>query len=167
MEKSENKFDAPIPGMGMTAELGGRPWQTAPQYPTVEGAIDYYITRMSSDEFADQTIDVLEMGVPVSTLVDIIQTTGAMEGLHTIDVGILISPVLMEFIMFLGDSASVEYTIGTDETTEPSKALISSALNKFKQEDAKQEESVGEEILMTEVAPVMEEQPTGLMARRS
>ncbi len=167
MEKSENKFDAPIPGMGMTAELGGRPWQTAPQYPTVEGAIDYYITRMSSDEFADQTIDVLEMGVPVSTLVDIIQTTGAMEGLHTIDVGILISPVLMEFIMFLGDSAGVEYTIGTDETTEPSKALISSALNKFKQEDAKQEESVGEEILMTEVAPVMEEQPTGLMARRS
>lgn len=167
MEKSENKFDAPIPGMGMTAELGGRPWQTAPQYPTVEGAIDYYITRMSSDEFADQTIDVLEMGVPVSTLVDIIQTTGAMEGLHTIDVGILISPVLMEFIMFLGDSAGVEYTIGTDETTEPSKALISSALNKFKQEDAKQEESVGEEILMTKVAPVMEEQPTGLMARRS
>ena len=167
MEKSENKFDAPIPGMGMTAELGGRPWQTAPQYPTVEGAIDYYITRMSSDEFADQTIDVLEMGVPVSTLVDIIQTTGAMEGLHTIDVGILISPVLMEFIMFLGDSAGVEYTIGTDQTTEPSKALISSALNKFKQEDAKQEESVGEEILMTEVAPVMEEQPTGLMARRS
>ncbi len=167
MEKSENRFDAPIPGMGMTAELGGRPWQTAPQYPTVEGAIDYYITRMSSDEFADQTIDVLEMGVPVSTLVDIIQTTGAMEGLHTIDVGILISPVLMEFIMFLGDSAGVEYTIGVDETTEPSKALISSSLNKFKQEDTKQEESTGEKIPMTEVSPVMEEQPTGLMARRS
>jgi len=167
MEMGENKFDAPIPGMGMTAELGGRPWQNPPKYPTVEGAIDYYITRMSTDEFADQVIDVLEMGVPVSTLVDIIQTTGAMEGLHSIDVGILISPVLMEFIMFLGDSAGVEYTVGTEETGEPSKALISSALNKFKQEDAKQEELVGKEVSMTEVAPVMEEQPTSLMARRS
>ena len=69
------QMDAPIPGMGMTAPLGGRPWQNPPKYPTVEGTIDYYITRMSTDEFADQVIDVLEMGVPVSTLVDIIQTT--------------------------------------------------------------------------------------------
>tara|TARA_R110002050_G_C8820861_1_gene504403 strand:- start:157 stop:657 length:501 start_codon:yes stop_codon:yes gene_type:complete len=166
MKSLENKFDAPIPGMGMTAELGGRPWQSPAQYPTVETAVDYYITRMSSDQFADEVIDILEMGVPVSTLVDIIQTTGAMEGLHTIDVGILIAPVLMEFIMFLGDSAKIKYTIGTEDTDEPSKAMLSSALNKFKK--AEEKKGIDEKIIDKEMdAPVIDEQPTGLMARRS
>ena len=166
MEMGENKFDAPIPGMGMTAELGGRPWQNPPKYPTVEGAIDYYITRMSTDEFADQVIDVLEMGVPVSTLVDIIQTTGAMEGTHTVDVGILISPVLMEFIMFLGDTAKIEYTVGDEETEEPSKAMVTSALHRLKKAEEGndvEEQDVNE----GETSIVEEDKPVGLMARRS
>ena len=37
----ETSFDRPIPGMGMTAVLGGRPWQTPPTYATVEEATDY------------------------------------------------------------------------------------------------------------------------------
>ena len=29
-------LDYPIPGQGMTAEVGSRPWQNPPQYTTVE-----------------------------------------------------------------------------------------------------------------------------------
>ena len=36
VETKEPIFDAPIPGMSLTAELGGRPWQSPPQYATVE-----------------------------------------------------------------------------------------------------------------------------------
>ena len=32
-------FDYPIPGQGMTAEVGSRPWQNPPQYTTVEQAL--------------------------------------------------------------------------------------------------------------------------------
>lgn len=172
MENLEQKFDAPIPGMGMTAELGGRPWQSPPQYPTVEGAIDYYITRLSVDEFSDQIVDILEMGVPVSTLVNIIQTSGAMQGIHTIDVGILIAPVLMEFVMFLGDSAGIEYTVGDEDTDEPSKAMLNSALNKFKKAEKnsatqEQESNLEDKIDSVAAVPVEEKQPTSLMARRS
>jgi hypothetical protein len=171
MEKPDNNFDAPIPGMAMTAELGGRPWQTPPQYPTVEAAIDYYIERMSSDEFSDQLIDVLEMGVPVSSLVNIMQTTGAMQGLHTIDVGMLISPVLMEFIMFLGDSAGVKYTTGMEDTDEPRKSMLVNSLNKFKKATKEEKDSTDsmdeENVDMTEEVVPEKEQPSGLMARRS
>ena len=35
----EQSFDAPIPGMSMTHELGARPWQSPPQYSTVDEVI--------------------------------------------------------------------------------------------------------------------------------
>ena len=33
-------FDVPIPGQSLTAELGARPWQTPPEFPTIE-AVSY------------------------------------------------------------------------------------------------------------------------------
>ena len=81
-------FDALIPGMSLTHELGARPWQSPAQYPTVDKAIEYYLERMSTDEFMDQMADVLEMNVPVTTLANTIQLAGVMGRCkHSVDVG--------------------------------------------------------------------------------
>lgn len=167
MESLRESFDAPIPGMALTAELGGRPWQNPPRYTTVEDTIDYYISRMSTDEFEAQLLDVLEMGVPVTSIVEVTQLTGVMQGMHSVDVGILVAPILMEFIMLVADAAGVEYNSGLeDDDPQPSKSAIAKAISKFKEVDKKTEEQ--------EPAPVMEEpkeeqssEPMGLMARRS
>ena len=45
--RDELMFDAPIPGMGMTHEVGGRPWQTPPQHNTVEEALEIPSNEMS------------------------------------------------------------------------------------------------------------------------
>ena len=90
-------FDAPIPGMAMTAEVGARPWQVPPQHTTLEEVLDYYIPRLSSKIFRRQLFDVLEMGVPVTTVANTLQLAGVMEGKHSVDTGLLALPVLMEF----------------------------------------------------------------------
>ncbi len=59
----EPSFNAPIAGQGMTAELGGRPWQSPPQYTTVEEAIQFYIPRMNDEEFTDSLVEALDLGV--------------------------------------------------------------------------------------------------------
>ena len=59
----ETSFDRPIPGMGMTHELGARPWQTPPTYVTVDEAADYYIEKMSSPEFKNKLLDVMAITV--------------------------------------------------------------------------------------------------------
>ena len=79
----EVMLDGPIPGQSLTAELGSRPWQQPSQYSTVEEAIDYYVTRMESEEVTTQLLDVLEMGVPVTTVANAIQSSSVMEGKHT------------------------------------------------------------------------------------
>lgn len=165
------EFDAPIPGMGMTAELGGRPWQSPPQYPTVEKAIEYYIERITTSEFKSQLLDVLEMGVTVTAIVNTMQLSSVMEGVHSADVGILISPVLMEFIMLIADKAGIKYQTGLEEDTkEPRKSLVMKSLNKLREEEASKEDNPNtESIDETKPEEVIAEEPVtmGLMARRA
>jgi len=72
-EEAAPSFDGPIPGQSLTSELGGRPWQSKPQYPTVDEAVEYYMSRMTSDDFMDQLIDIMEMGVPVTNIANSMQ----------------------------------------------------------------------------------------------
>ena len=156
-------FDAPIPGMSLTHELGARPWQSPPQYTTVDEAIEYYLERMSTDEFMDQMADVLEMNVPVTTLANTIQLARVMDGKHTVDVGMLVMPLLMEMIMLIGDNAGVKYDSGLtdvpDNTTKDT--LIESVRKEMQQkiDESEEEPEVEEEV-------TKEEPKSGLMARR-
>jgi len=172
-EFEEQVLDAPIPGMGLTAELGGRPWQQPPRLSTVEEAVDFYIERMSTDDFAEKLIATLEMGVPVTTIADVMNMSGVMDGTHSVDIGILVSPVLVEFMMFIADSAGIEYNTGLEKEEGPSKALINRAISKFKKETTKQDtvqpDEMAEEMPVEtqEEKPMAEEKPVGLMARRT
>ena len=64
-------FDRPTPGMSLTAELGNRPWQQPPQYSTVEEALQWYIPRLTNPELLDQLLDVMESGIPLTTIVSL------------------------------------------------------------------------------------------------
>tara|TARA_X000001382_G_scaffold130378_1_gene125026 strand:+ start:330 stop:848 length:519 start_codon:yes stop_codon:yes gene_type:complete len=166
----DTTFDRPIPGMGMTHEVGARPWQTPPTYTTVEEASDYYIERMSNPAFREQLIDVMEMKIPLTTLANTIQLASVMEGLHTVDVGMLMIPILVETMMLIGDSADVKYVTGMEESKGERPAMINKIVNdmKMKQgedEEMPMEETIEEPMQEDEEMP-MEEEPKGLMARR-
>jgi len=167
LETNEPMFDSPIPGESLTAELGARPWQSPPQYPTVDEAMEYYLSRMAQEDFMVQLVDVLEMDVPVSALANTIQLSGVMQGLHTVDVGILIMPVLMEMIMMLGDSAGVKYQTGLDNPNKGKTrdTLLSKVAKKYTK--TLEEVDVKEVIEETEEEGEEEAQySSGLMARR-
>ena len=137
----EESFDRPIPGMGMTHEVGARPWQTPPSLVTVEEATDYYVERMGSDAFKAQLIDVMEMGVPLTTLANTIQLASVMEGIHTVDVGMLMIPIIIEIMITIADSANVKYQTGMEgmENQRPTIAnrIISDIM---KEKNVKQED---------------------------
>jgi hypothetical protein len=168
----DTTFDRPIPGMGMTAELGGRPWQTPPTYTTVEEASDYYVERMSNPAFREQLIDVMEMKIPLTTLANTIQLASVMEGLHSVDVGMLMIPILVETMMLIGDSADVKYVTGMEESKGERPAMINKIVNDMKLKQGEEEDMPieQEEVMPTEESVEeempMEEEPKGLMARR-
>ena len=167
----EQSFDRPIPGMGMTAELGGRPWQTPPTYATIEDTADYYIEKMSNPAFKDQLLDVMQMGVPLTTLANTIQMASVMQGLHTVDVGMLVIPILVEAMMLIGDGADVKYTVGMEESKAERPALNTRIIAELKSKQGNDEvmpmEEPTEEVKQEQDSEEMPmEQPKGLMARR-
>jgi hypothetical protein len=157
-------LDAPIPGMSLTHELGDRPWQSPPKATTVAEAIETYLPAFEDEDVIPQILNVLESGVPVSTIAEAVMLGGVMEGRHTIDVGILILPVLMELIAFVGDSADIEYDMGVSKIKSNNPDITPPT----QQEIAAAKKRVGE--TKEQVETIVEEEPIeqekGLMARR-
>lgn len=174
----ETSFDRPIPGMGMTHELGARPWQTPPTYVTVDEAADYYIEKMSSPEFKNKLLDVMAMNVPLTTVANTMQLSSVMEGLHTVDVGMMMIPILVEVMALIGDSADVDYVTGMDAKKEARPSMINKIIEDMKSEigdvedmdegmEMQQPQEEAEAMPTEETQEEMPmEQPKGLMARR-
>ena len=157
----EPNTSRPIPGMGMTHELGARPWQTPYQYSTIEEALDYYIPRLSSQEARRKIFDVLEMGVPVTSIANAIQLSSVMEGKHSVDVGMLILPILMEFIMLMADEIQIKYDSGMEQDKTIRESSIDLAIRKLEEAGI-----TGLDFDKEEKEEPMEEETKGLMARR-
>ena len=98
LELPQINIDAPIAGQSLTAELGGRPWQQPPQYSTVEEALNYYVERLTHPDMQEELMSTIELGAPLTVVANAIQAAGVMEGKHTLDVGMLRIPVLVELM---------------------------------------------------------------------
>ena len=165
-EQETPSFDRPTPGMSLTAELGNRPWQQPPQYSTVEESLQYYIPRLTNPELLNELLDVMESGIPLTTIADAMQTGGVMEGKHSLDVGILILPVLIETMAYLAEEAGIKYNAGSN--VETSSDIVSDSTMAVVKQKVKEKmgEPVEKEPVMKE--PEMEEKippQGGLMSR--
>jgi len=99
---------APVPGMSLTKEPGNSPWEQPPLYAKPEEALAFYLQKLSDEEILDDMLFTLEQGYPVSAFVESMTSYGAMEGYHTIDVKMLLAPILHEHIMTLADALGIE-----------------------------------------------------------
>jgi len=162
-----SSFSAPIPGQSLTAELGERPWQHPPQYPTVERAAEYYAERILNMTARDQLVEVMESGIPLTTIANALQGGSVMEGKHTIDVGILMMPIIVEMLSYVGDEEEADYVVGIEpeqrDTDKFSSSAISKVLREMKDDLANED---GVEEMPMEPDEEVEPAPAGLMARR-
>jgi hypothetical protein len=110
-------LNAPIPGMSLTTEPGNRPWENPPSMSTVEEALEYYANRIfKADKFVmDDLVDIIESGIPIRNLANILQTTSVMQGRHTLDVGFLVLPAIEEMLMAVADLNGVRYVTSVEE----------------------------------------------------
>ena len=108
--------NAPIPGMSLTSEPGNRPWENPPNLVSVEDAMEFYTRRiLGTPENYDQVLDIIESGLPIRNVANILMKTSVMEGYHTIDVGILVLPVVEELLMSVADMHDVSYVETIDQ----------------------------------------------------
>ena len=160
----EPELDAPIPGMSLTHELGARPWQTPPEMATVEDAIDFYIPRIGNPKTINQVLGLLESGTPLTNIAETMTLVGTMEGKHTVDVAVLMNPVIVEYLKGIGDITQTPYRLQRDDMDmEANPILAEKALQELNNENKVTEEQ------QTEIADlskdILKEEKKGLMSR--
>ena len=101
-------FDAPIPGQSLTDTPGNYPWEHPPQYTDPAEAAEFIWQSLHQDQFMEQTIGMLDAGVPVEAIARVLLFGGFMEGKFSPDVAFIITEPLMKMILSIGVRANVE-----------------------------------------------------------
>ena len=112
-------FDRPSPGESLVVEPKSRPYERPAEMSKLSEVIDFYISRITSDEVIDNIIEMLDMGVPIELLVESMTTFFVMQGKHSMDNKMLISPVLHEYVRMLGKQAGVQVVDGLNPDSQP------------------------------------------------
>tara|TARA_R110001606_G_scaffold102656_3_gene225033 strand:+ start:724 stop:1299 length:576 start_codon:yes stop_codon:yes gene_type:complete len=112
-----NVFDAPIPGQSLTDEPKNYPWERPPEIVDPRQAVKFHLEGLNNPDSLDNIIELIQLGVPVSALAKTAVTTAQMEGIHSVDVGLLIGDIIKEELITIAEEAGVDYVSG-DEPDE-------------------------------------------------
>ena len=137
------EFGAPIPGNSlMTHSPGERPWERPSEIPTVENTIKFYMTRLAQEDVLDDLMVAMESGIAINPMAEALTLSQVMRGTHTLDVALLVKPVVMEFLAAVAESNGIDYKFSNkDPQAELDKKersrvqmILQGALTKVKQE---------------------------------
>ena len=175
-------FDGPIPGQSLTAEPGNAPWEKPSKFSDPMDALEMYMEKLGNEEIVDDVMDMLDVGIPIDTVAGAMLGMGVMEGMHTIDVKLLLRPFVAAHIKSLADVVGVDYKMTMAEyddkdakAEQKRKAKLSAKLAMRTGSIVPAKADEGEELMMEtqqqleEPQEVQQEMPAeesvGLMAR--
>jgi len=98
------------PGISWTAEDQGRPWLRPPKFTNLSDVAQMYIDRLSAPQAINDLLDALETEVPLATLAEALMLNGVGGGMHTLDSGILVMPIIMEMMKTVAVFHGIETT---------------------------------------------------------
>ena len=172
-------FDRPIAGQSLTSKPKGQAYERPPQTVSPKEALEIHIENLSTEEAIEDVVHFINSGLDVKSLTEGLLRSAVAEGIHSIDISLIIAPVLHEFIKGRLDALGLEYDEGLDNPKEKENIRYSRRLAEAKKmiSDIKpqQEEVDVMSLEDTEVEPAVErnieEKPVepqqGLMARVS
>lgn len=163
------QFNAAIPGQSLTKRSRNYPWERPPEIVDPEEAIIYHTEKLSKPEVMDNVLDLLMAEMPTSFLADLMITGAVSKGIHTIDVGMIILPVINEDIISFAKEAGIPYRedFARDDKRASSEAIASQAVLSELRNTPKEEQDKGFEIFQEAAETMLEEkeEKKGLMAR--
>jgi hypothetical protein len=116
----------------------------------------------------ESVANILESGVDLVSMTEAILRSAVLEGIHNVDISILIAPLLHEYIKGEADALGIDYDEGFEdkegEERVRNKAIGSRILREL---DIEQKPEVPDEApeMAEEEQPMEEEPKRGLMAR--
>ena len=169
-------FDAAVPGQSLTSEPKNYPWENPPRMNVPEEALAYHLERLSKPKRMEAVLDALQLDIEVTTLTEGLLRNAVANGEHSIDVSLIIGPIVHEYIVGMADAARIDYVEGVEDEDTSEERMYSIRENKArkildnikknKKPDLKDlEASLPTQEIEAMPTEVEEEKPQGLMAR--
>lgn len=109
------------PGISWTSPPKGRPWTNPPKLTKVSDVAQNYIDVLSAPSTMNAMLDVIETDVPLAAMAEAMMLAGVHEGIHTIDAGILVMPVIIEMLKTAAEIHNYKYVVFPDELEKDTK----------------------------------------------
>lgn len=162
-------FEAPIPGQSLTDTPKNAPYERPPELSDPREVLAYHMNRLQNEEVLDAVLTFVEFGIDLKNLTETITSASVMEGIHSIDTGLMVAPAIHEFIRIAAQNAGIEYDEGFVNKNEQKQAeefKIQMLSKKMSGKDL----SEGQKEEQTELVESVEEEepaekPAGLMQR--
>lgn len=161
-------FAGPIPGASLTTEVGNRPWENPPKETDLDVVINNYLNRLQNPNIVFPILDAIRYGTSITTIVESVIQTAVMEGEHTIDVGVLASPIIVEYLKQASEVSNIKYKLSAQEirNEKQPKKIDSRLLEEVLKEMEEQKESPMVEELESSAQEIKTSSKKGLMAKR-
>lgn len=113
-------FNAPIPGQSLTKAPKQYPWERPPVITDPEEAMQMHLTRISQPDQLEAVLNIFEMeDLSIKAVTNGIIRGAVANGVHSIDIGMIVAPVLHEFIKQATKAVGLEVDDGfVDKTTK-------------------------------------------------
>jgi len=150
-------FNKPIPGESLTSKPKNAPYENPPEITDPEEALQVHLSRLTEPKRMDKIMGLLDIGVDIQTMTEGILRSAVMNGIHSIDVSLLIAPVIHEYIKLTADQVGVDYKEGFEDNEE-SESGVDYMLASIKSKEKLQEMD-----MIPEEVPQAEEQETTIL----
>jgi len=111
-------FNGPIPGQSLTDEPKNFPWERPSEINDPREAIKFHIDGLNKPKTIDNVLELIQMGIPLRALSETMLTSAQMEGIHSVDVSLIIRDVVYEELISIAEEAGLDYRTGEEPDTE-------------------------------------------------
>lgn len=146
----EMLINGPVPGCSLTVEPGNAPWEQPPKYVELADVVDYYSDKLVSKDSLKNIKDAADTGIPMADIAEVMLKNGVMKGIHSIDVGYISFPIIVELLKTVAEIAgATQIVIDSEEKElEVDEETFRQVMNEAKMNVAEKASSVSKKGLM-------------------
>ena len=120
-EVGVNPFNAPVPGESLTSPSDmPKAWERPPQYTEQDEAMEAIYLELTSDEALMPVIQMIDEGIPLDQIAQVVLYRGYTQGKFTPDLMLLLAEPTIYLLIAIADYADInDYVLYEGEEDDP------------------------------------------------
>ena len=111
-------LNGPIPGQSLTDTPGNYPWERPPETADPTEALSMHLKKMAGPKYMESALFLMELGIPAEVVTNTTLTMAIGNGIHSVDVGLIIAPAIHKEVVSIAQMAGIEYVEHFPEDAE-------------------------------------------------